>query len=120
MSTRCHVIVTKNNPNKYLIGGAKGYVYRHHDGYPSTTGEDLRNFISKNKEKIKNWSVEDFCNNLSKHNDQYEYENYGVHGDEEYIYFVNLDTNKFECYSILNYIASEDVSNDVRIFNENF
>ena len=90
MSTRCHVIITKGND--------KSYVYRHHDGYPDGAGEDLKNFINSNKDNFNNWSVNDFSIKLENEMDDFEFENYGIHGDEEYIYFIDMDNIILECY----------------------
>ena len=90
MSTRCHTIVTKN--------GHEAFIYRHCDGYPGGAGEDLKDFIDENKDNLENWSVNDFGAELQNYGCGYEFENVGVHGDEDYVYFVDLNNKVLECY----------------------
>lgn len=113
MSTRCHTIITK--------GENKAYVYRHGDGYPDAAGTDLKEFINDHKNEIKNWSVNDFGVELEKADYGFEFENYGIHGDEEYIYFVDLDNNILECYEYSWDLPEEKIKTKMNLeFKEKF
>ena len=113
MSTRCHTIVTKS--------GKEAFIYRHHDGYPSGAGEDLKDFIKENKKNLKDWSVNDFGAELQNYGCGYEFENIGVHGDEDYVYFVDLDNNILECYSSKDFEDATKNKNNLNFeFKENF
>jgi hypothetical protein len=91
MSTRCHTIITKSND--------KVYVYRHCDGDPDGAGEDLKDFIDKHINDFKDWNPYDFAHELCCWNSQFEFEDYRLHGDESYIYFLNMDDMTLECYN---------------------
>lgn len=92
MSTRCHTIVTKGNK--------KAYLYRHYDGYPSSAGQDLKNFIRDDFDEIDGMSVNDFAVELHNYEEFFEFENDSVHGDEDYIYFVNLSDRTIKTYRV--------------------
>ena len=111
MSTRCHTIVNKD--------GHEAFIYRHCDGYPSGAGEDLKAFINENKDNLENWSVNDFGAELQNYGYGYEFENIGVHGDEDYVYFVDLDNKVLECYKSKD-DASPDKSDMEFKYKENF
>lgn len=111
MATRCHTIIKK--------GEDKAYVYRHFDGYPEETGNDLKTFMNISKGSFNEWSVNDFATYLGKYNDAYEFENYGIHGDEDYIYFIDMDKKTLECYEVLDE-PSEVKENMDFVFKEKF
>ena len=91
MSTRAHIIVKDANEKHYL--------YHHSDGYPKGVGAKLRNiFKNLNDEEIF-YTADDFCKWISGCDNEYEYEDYGLHGDEEYVYVVDFANNKYTCYS---------------------
>lgn len=90
MSTRCHVIVEKGNNKTYL--------YHHCDGYPEGVGAELKDFIIHANTKVFS-TIEEFCNNLIDYSDEYRIDAY-CHGDEEYIYTINLDSNQLTCYDV--------------------
>ena len=102
MSTRCHTIVKKNDK--------KVYVYRHSDGYPSGAGEDLKSFVEDNKDDIYNWSVNDFVVELYKYDGGFEIDN-NLHGDENYVYIVNLDTCSIKGYHVEWDVLESDIEN---------
>lgn len=82
MSTRSHIIVTDEQTTHY--------VYHHSDGYLEGVGAELKDFTSNfvKSEYYKNSDI--FCRELENWDDSYEYEDYGVHGDEEYLYTVKI------------------------------
>ena len=92
MSTRCHTIISRGNK--------KHYVYRHHDGYPEEAGKDLEEFISENKNDFSELSLNEIAERLNDFYSGFENENHGVHGDEDFIYTINLDENKLKCYRV--------------------
>ena len=97
MSTRAHVIVKDESDKKYL--------YHHCDGYPDGVGEDLESFIIDiGGADLK--SAEIFCNMINDWDPAFEIDN-GIHGDEEYIYVVDLPSRKYFCYEVTGYNASE-------------
>ena len=113
MSTRCHIIIKKNND--------EAFVYRHHDGYPDGAGEDLQAFINNNKDNIDNWSCNDFAAKLSKWDYEFEFENRGIHGDEDYIYIIDLDIKFIGCYKVPNSMeATYDVDKLEKIYINGF
>lgn len=87
MATKAHIIV-KDNKSKY-------YVYHHYDGYPDSVGKKLKDFIEYTDEN--NAFV--FCNKLNKSDKQFEFENLGLHGDENYVYVIDFTDNSFVCYN---------------------
>ena len=111
MSTRCHTIITK--------GEEKSYVYRHCDGYPDGAGEDLKTFINYYKDNFETWSVNDLGVELENEEYGFEFENYGIHGDEDYIYFIDMDKKTLECYEVIK-DPSEVKENMDFVFNEKF
>ena len=91
MSTRCHTIIIK--------GDDKAYVYRHSDGYSEDgAGYDLKTFINYYKDNFETWSVNDLGVELENEEYGFEFENSGIHGDEDYIYFIDMDKKTLECY----------------------
>ena len=88
MSTRAHIIVIDSK--------SKHYVYHHSDGYPEGVGEEVLEFINDNPDKLND--AYEFCTALENFDKQYEFEDAGIHGDEEYIYFVDLENKTYQCY----------------------
>lgn len=91
MSTRATIKIVEN---KDVI-----WVYRHCDGYPETTFEDLKNTLS----------------NIGKYTDAFEiateiiqskdttfpYELTSCqHGDEEYAYLIDVEKRELKCYKV--------------------
>lgn len=100
MSTRAHVIVLDTKQNK------RNYVYHHSDGYLKGVGEELKDFI-KNHYSPEESTAEEFCKQLENWDSSYEYENYGIHGDEEYLYYIEID---FETATIKISVEEEQVT----------
>ena len=90
MSTRAHIIIKDEN--------SKYYVYHHHDGYPDGVGEDLREFLSDEGKNISN--AYEFAKKLENWDGSYEFENVGLHGDEEYVYVIDLSKRTYVCYDV--------------------
>lgn len=113
MSTRCHTIITK--------GDDKVYVYRHNDGDPDEAGEDLKSFIDKHINDFKDWNPDDFAHELSCWDSQFEFEDYGLHGDESYVYFLNMDDMTLECYCYTWDLPEEEIKTKMELqFKETF
>ena len=83
MSTRAHIIIKKK-------GEEDTYVYHHCDGYPDGVGEDLKRFIidEGTAEKPKS-----FATLLNERDDYFRIDD-GIHGDEEYIYYIDIYPDK--------------------------
>ena len=75
MSTRATI--------KIKDGCAERWLYHHHDGYPEGVGKELCDILSGEVE----WSLASVFTRLTE-DEQYEPTD-GVHGDEEYGYFIN-------------------------------
>lgn len=99
MSTRCNIIIKKENDSNNII-----YVYHHCDGYPEGVGEELKNIIS-------NHYTEAFINPSSIEQLLYEYSgSYGayeetdnIHGDIEYLYILTVMDDlrvKYQCIDV--------------------
>ena len=106
MSTRANIIIRDQNTTLYF--------YRHSDGYPSSTGEDLKEFC---KGYAKNFranapqsagflilhgagpsqdGINDRCNKLYDWKcGDYEPTD-SIHGDVEYVYVIDLETMTLE------------------------
>ena len=82
MATRCNVIVKGKSCGKNV----KAILYRHWDGYPSVTGEDLLEKLNSccNGEIY----FDSFVNSLIKESTEYEYTSQ-IHGDIEYLYEID-------------------------------
>ncbi len=102
MSTRANIIITDGQTTLYF--------YRHSDGYPKETGADLVEFckgyskhLRDNPNQSGGWLIIHGHNSMEKYAG-YEWKvgNYEptdkLHGDVEYIYVINLETRKIECY----------------------
>lgn len=82
MATRAHIIVKDSTDTCY--------VYHHYDGYPEGVGAELETFIKKIYSG--NGTARSFCEELEGWDSSYEFENIGPHGDEDYIYTVQLSS----------------------------
>lgn len=89
MSTRAHVIIRKS-------GQEDQFVYHHCDGYPEGVGSELDD-IFRNSDYSDTYAA---AKALEEYDYQYRYENYGIHGDEEYLYLVDLDNKTITCYEV--------------------
>lgn len=83
MSTRCHLIV-KDNKND------ERYVYHHCDGYLEGVGKEIKEFTNSVYTPIE-FTSDEFCKQIENWDDSYEYEDSGIHGDEEYIYTIDIN-----------------------------
>lgn len=91
MSTRSNTVI------KDLATGEEEFLYRHFDGYPSGAGFDQLRYITKieyesncKRQKITIGFVKDW---FLKNGDGYE-ETDSIHGDVEYVYFVEITGNE--------------------------
>lgn len=102
MSTRANIIFTDSH-------GTKLYFYRHSDGYPSSTGEDLKEFCKGYQKKFRadamqsaGWLIRHGCgpsqDGVNDRADKLydwkvgDYEPTDkLHSDVEYIYVIDLD-----------------------------
>lgn len=89
MSTRAHVIIKKK-------GEEDVYAYHHCDGYPDGVGEDLKRFIIDEGTAAKPKLTAKL---LNEWDDSFEIDD-GIHGDEEYIYVIDLDEKTVKGYGI--------------------
>ena len=82
MSVRSHIIVTD--------GKTTHYVYHHCDGYLEGVGAELKDFIRRfiKSNSAKNSKI--FCTELENWDASYIFEDYGPHGDEDYLYTVKI------------------------------
>ena len=108
MSTRAHIIIKD--------GSEKHYLYHHFDGYPEGVGAELRNIFKNLTDEERFDGADDFCQWISDHYNGYEYEDYGLHGDEDYVYVIDFLYNKFTCYDH-GYDESEEDLHEV-VFEE--
>ena len=96
MSTRCNIIIRKeNNPDNPI------YVYHHCDGYPEGVGSELKDIISNHYTEafINPSSIEQL---LYKYDSQYE-ETDNIHGDIEYLYILTVMDDgrvKYQCIDV--------------------
>jgi len=88
MATRAHIIV-KNSEKKC-------YIYHHWDGYPEGVGKGFREYLNKYKDLT---DPKEFCKAVEAENPTYEFENEGLHGDEEFVYVVDFDNYTYTCYN---------------------
>ena len=85
MSTRAHIVVISEDEERY--------VYHHSDGYLEGVGEDLKYFL-KDIYKPSDYSADELCQQLEDWDVSYQYEDSGIHGDEEYIYYIDIYPDK--------------------------
>ena len=103
MSTRAHILIKG--------GSEQFYVYHHHDGYPEGVGKDLKSYLNNLKWR---WYPDDIVNDLVKGiiDDGYEITSC-MHGDEEYLYFIDCDAPQLVGYEITNcYCTYDDIMQD--------
>lgn len=85
MSTRAHIVVISEDEERY--------VYHHSDGYLEGVGKELKEFLKYSYDPS-DYSADELCQQLEDWNVSYEYENAGIHGDEEYIYYIDIYPDK--------------------------
>lgn len=113
MSTRCSLVIKK--------GGDTSYAYRHYDGGPSNAGNELKEFLSENKEKMNEWSTDDLGDALEHECIEFTFENACVHGDESYVYILDMDECTLKGYEIpVDKMASENVEGMELVYDETF
>ena len=85
--TRCNAIV--------IIDNTIYSFYRHCDGYPESAGKDLIEIFTNN---FNNWYQD-----MEYEGFEYETDYPNIHGDVEYIYYINIvDNSPSICYDDLN------------------
>ena len=87
MSTRAAIII-KDSKSKYNV-------YHHCDGYPEVVGKELER-VYRNCDPI---DATEAKKRLLEYDNEYE-DTDCIHSDEEYIYVVDTDERKIECYSV--------------------
>lgn len=108
MSTRAHVIIKKKGEDDV-------YVYHHCDGYPDGVGEDLKRFIIEEGGADR---PKGFAKLLNDWDDSFRIDD-GLHGDEEYIYVIDLDEKIIKGYGIWGDEYYEAVENgDIEVHRE--
>ena len=121
MSTRCHVVI-KDDDNKFEV---THFIYRHCDGYPSAAGEDLKTILREYKSDL-GFNIPDLVKEIMDSDNGFEDENCGIHGDEEYIYMIDIESTEectIICYDILSgwdYCFSSLDNNCKKIFSETY
>lgn len=97
MSTRCNILIKGHWTNKTIC------LYHHHDGYPEGVGEDLRKRVIKFSQECKNFIkgyALTFINELlNDKEDEYEL-TFDIHGDIDYLYFLDWKTLTLRCYEV--------------------
>lgn len=88
MSTRAHVIIRKS-------GQEDQFVYHHCDGYPDGVGSELDEVFRNSNYSDTNDAVKA----LEEYDSQYRIDD-NIHGDEEYLYLVDLDNKTITCYEV--------------------
>lgn len=78
MATRCNIQI--NDPNTEI------WLYRHWDGYPEVTGEDMKDYLRYMMPETASQLAEAIVNNDSEH---YRYTK-SQHGDIEYLYQIYI------------------------------
>lgn len=94
MSTRAHVRIIEGNESICL--------YHHHDGYPEGVGATLVREILPKLERRKKVPYSIDANDLANHlikiqDDEYELTPC-LHGDEEYVYVIDVDNYSLKCF----------------------
>ena len=87
MSTRAAIII-RDSKSKYNV-------YHHCDGYPEGVGKELE-IVYKNCDPI---NAIEAKKRLLEYDGEYE-DTDCIHSDEEYIYVIDTDERKIECYSV--------------------
>ena len=103
MSTRCNVVIKTADKAVQL--------YRHGDGFPEYTGENLKTLTSQYMKEVSatERTVDGLVKFITEHDedDAYEVEgSVGLHFDIEYLYVIDLDANTLTCY--LMYLFGEE------------
>jgi hypothetical protein len=81
MSTRTNVIVS--------MGDTKTILYRHHDGYPISTGVDLVDKLRSASKRTEEFVIDLLTDKYESGRRIYEITS-GIHGDIEWAYFINV------------------------------
>ena len=84
MATRSHIVVKDSVNNK------EHFVYHHCDGYIEGVGKWLKEFI-RDRYNPNEFTSDEFCKQIEDWDSSFEYEDHGIHGDEEFIYHVEID-----------------------------
>lgn len=108
--TRCNILIKNTNTDTSV------WVYKHCDGYPSVTGDELKRFLSTGNNS--SLDVYDMLDGLIyTYGDIYEEANY-VSGDSEYIYYIYIETDvtKLSCTE-MNCDWKNNKSNPVEVFS---
>jgi hypothetical protein len=92
MSTRCNIIIHQSY-EKYAI------LYHHHDGYPEGVGMELPKIVKNIDGAINMMNPTGLANAINKYDSNYEIE-YGIQGDINYLYVINIDDGTLNCYSV--------------------
>lgn len=87
MSTRSNIVV-KDSDSEHTI-------YHHCDGYLDGVGKELKEFIDT-QYKPYTRTADEFCKQMEYWDSSYKYDDSGIHGDVEYIYYVDIFTNTVE------------------------
>ena len=100
MSTRAHIVISADNKNDVIA------FYRHSDGYPSSTGEDLIE-ICKSAGWDKDKMVEGLNNSISEYTKRSYYEEVAydrkISWDIQWLYLVNLPNHTIVAYELPGY-----------------
>jgi len=94
MSTRCNIKIVEGNDTIWL--------YHHHDGYPRYLGAFLlTKFYERFKDKTQHLGINEIANELihDKVDDEFE-PTTGMHGDIEFLYEINADTQEIKCFDV--------------------
>ena len=104
MSTRAHIRIESKDDNEVV------FLYHHCDGDPDCVGADLKRFIKRVGKY--DWDVYEIANKIlhgevtsysffsKKYDPDLYYElTSDLHGDEDYLYLIDVDSRKLICYS---------------------
>jgi len=96
MSTRCNVIVQDIDVRRRSV-----CAYRHTDGYPSCTGEELE-YILKNLASQNKLFFENIVTELVLTDGIFEFDGSWIHGDINFLYTITIFSNytEFKCEAI--------------------
>lgn len=93
MSTRANIQIISKQGTIYL--------YRHCDGRPKDLGESIRRYLHR----LKHWDAEKIAHKLQNGLKYWDIdlihrieETSCVHGDEDYIYLINIAEKTLKCY----------------------
>lgn len=101
MSTRAHIKVTE--------GQESVYIYHHCDGYPDGVGIDVENCLESIGffDKSQTQDLGTVVSNICEIDDGYRVDE-GIHGDEEYLYVVDINERLLNVYFIPDFDMPED------------